>query len=238
MSRLRLTGLLAALCIAVPGHAGTPLPDAPHIVVSGTAKVSAKPDSVRLTFVFETNAAQPLAAKQAVDQNVNRLLGRLADFQIADEDIQAGSLRTSEDIDYTDSGRRVSHGFEASRRVTVLLKQVDRINDLIDTGLASGADSFEEPQYTSTQAYAMRREAKLQAVADARRKAEENAQAFGAGLGAIYSIDSITSRDSFGYNGGTLDKALMAPGTVLPGRYLQPSIDYTESVQAVFELKR
>lgn len=233
---MRQVLLAALLVLAVPAFAGTPLPDAPHIVVSGEGKVTAKPDSARLSFEFESRAAQPLSAKKAVDQSVNRLLEALSRFGIADKDIEAGSLQASEDVDYTDSGKRVSNGYEASRTVTVLLKQIDRLNDLIDTGLASGATSFNNLQFESTQAEQLRSEAKRKAIQDARAQADETAEALGAGLGPIYSIDNVGSQNRFGYNAETLDKVTVT-GSV-SGRYVQPTVEYRASVRAVFELKR
>lgn len=230
--------LLATLFALAPtAFAGTPLPDAPHIVVAGQGKVTAKPDSARLSFEFESRAAQPLPAKKAVDQGVNRLLEALSGFGIADEDIEAGGLQASEDVDYTDSGKRVSNGYEASRTVTVLLKQIDRLNDLIDAGLASGAKGFNNLQFQSTHAEQLRSEAKLKAIQDARAQAGETAEALGARLGPIYSIDNVGSQDRFGYYGETLDKVTVS-GSRAVGRYVQPSVEYSANVRAVFELKR
>lgn len=234
LASLSLTGLFIA---SLPALAGTPLPDAPHIVVSGEGKVSAPPDSVRLSFEFESRASQPLPAKQSVDQGVNRLLARLTDFGIADSDIRASDLSASEDIDYTDSGRRVSNGFEASRSVSVLLKPVDRLNELIDAGLAAGAKGFSGLAFESTQATALRSEAKRKAIEKVRSQASETAAAFGASLGAVYSVDSVGSNTRFDYYGRTLDR-ITVTGNRAPGRYLAPTVEYSENVSAVFELKR
>src|SRR5690606_1171214 len=113
-TRNRSMRTLIALLLFACGtaFAGTPLPDAPHIVVSGQGEVSAKPDAARVQFDFESRAPQPLPAKQAVDAAVNRLLG---------------GLDASEDVDYGDDGERTSNGFVASRSVTVLLKDIDRL---------------------------------------------------------------------------------------------------------------
>lgn len=234
---MRQVLLALPFVLAGPAFAGTPLPDAPHIVVSGEGKITAKPDSARLSFAFDSRAAQPLPAKKAVDQGVDRLLEALSRFGIADEDIEAGSLQASEDVDYTDSGRRVSNGYEASRKVTVLLKQIDRLNELIDAGLASGATSFDNLQFQSTQAEQLRSEAKRKAIQDARAQANETAEALGTRLGPIYSIDNVGSQDRFGYYGETLDKVTVT-GSRAVGRYVQPSVEYRANVRAVFELKR
>lgn len=230
--------LLALLFVlAAPTFAGTPLPDAPHIVVSGEGKVATKPDSARLSFEFESRASQPLPAKKAVDEGVNRLLGLVSRFGISDDDIEAGSLQASEDVDYTDSGKRVSNGYEARRAVTVLLKRIDELNELIDAGLAAGATGFDDLQFESTRAEALRSEAKHKAIQNARAQADETAEALGAELGPIYSVDNVGAQDRFGYQGETLDKVTVT-GSRVAGRYVEPSVEYRANVRAVFELKR
>jgi uncharacterized protein len=234
--RLLLASLLLFGCTAA--SAGTPLPDAPHVVASGQGKASVKPDQARVRFDFEQRAPRPLAAKQAVDAAVNRLLGSLDAYGIADDDITASSLDASEDVDYDDDGRRTSNGFVASRSVTVLLKDIDRLNDFLDNGLASGAHGIGGVGFESARKDALRAQARQQAVADARAKAEEMAIAFGARLGPVYSIGSINSRSEDQYGANTLDRIQVTGSRMPRGRYVQPEVEYAETVNAVFELQR
>lgn len=231
IATLLLLGCSAAL-------AGTPLPDTPHIVASGQGKATTKPDTARITFQFEQRAPQPLPAKQAVDTAVNRLLAGLDAYGVADDDITASSLDASEDIDYDDDGRRTSRGFVAARSVTVLLKDVDRLNDFLDTGLAAGAHGIGGIEFESSGKEALREQARQEAVADARAKAAEMAAAFGARLGAVYSIGSLDSRYGDQYGATSLDRVEVSGSRTRPGRYLQPEVAYTERVSAVFELQR
>jgi uncharacterized protein len=219
--------------------AGTPLPDGPHIVVTGEGKLSAKPDAARVRFDFQQRATQPLPAKQAVDAAVNKLLAGLGSYGVEEKDVSASSLSASEDVNYTDQGQRTSNGFVAERDVTVVLKSIDRLNDFLDNGLASGAHEIGEVTFESTQADALRDEARRKAVDDATKKAADMAAAFGAGLGSVYSIGSVNSRYEGLYGGATtLDRIQVTGSRATRGRYIQPTVEYTETVNAVFELKR
>jgi len=218
--------------------AGTPLPDGPHIVVSGDAKVSTKPDSVRVRFDFAHRAQAPLPAKQSVDTAVNGFLAKLDDYGVADTDISASNLDAQEDVEYTDSGKRVSNGYEATRSVTVLLKDVDRLNEFLDQGLASGAEEIGSITFESTDAESLREQAKRKAVDNAQSKAAGMAKAFGANLGPVYSIDSVNSRFASSYGATTLDTIAVTGSRVSRGRYIQPTVEYAESVTAVYELHR
>ncbi len=231
--------IASLLLLACPvAFAGTPLPDAPHVVASGQGKVSTKPDTARVQFEFEQRAPRPLPAKHAVDTAVNRLLDGLDAYGVADEDITASSLDASEDVDYGNDGTRTSNGFIASRSVTVLLKDVDRLNEFLDAGLAAGAHGIGSVAFESSSQDSLRAQARQQAVADARAKAAEMAAAFGARLGPVYSIGSINSRYASQYGATTLDRVEVTGSRMQRGRYVQPEVEYTETVSAVFELQR
>ncbi|QSX74184.1 SIMPL domain-containing protein [Lysobacter arenosi] len=233
---------LLALLFLVPtlALAGTPLPDGPHLVVTGEGKVSAKPDSARIRFDFSRRASRPLPAKQQVDAAVNALLDGLHGFPIKADDVRASDLSASEDIDYNDDGKPVSNGFLAERNVTVVLNDLTRLNELLDFGLDAGASGIGNVEFASSHAKALRDDAKRKAVDDARLRAGELATSFNAQIGPVYSINSLSAKLQEGYRYGestTLD-SITVTGTRAQGRYLQPEVEYRESIQAVFELKR
>jgi hypothetical protein len=64
------------------------------------------------------------------------------------------------------------------------------------------------------------------------------ANAFGVRLGAVYSIGSINSRYEDQYSATTLDRVEVTGSRIQRGRYVQPEVEYTETVSAVFELLR
>ncbi len=132
----------------------------------------------------------------------------------------------------------VSNGFVAERTVSVVLKRVDRLNEFLDNGLASGAQEIGGLAFESTNADTLRSQARQNAVDDAKRKAAGMAAAFGTGLGPVYSIGSINSRSQNMYGGATLDRIQVSGTRVQQGRYIQPTVEYNESIDAVFELRR
>lgn len=235
---MRLIAGSALLLVSLASLAGTPLPDGPHIVVSGQGKISTKPDSARVVLDFTHRAPQPLPAKTVVDREVNALLDSTTTFGIAVDDIRASDLSLEEDVDYDDNERRISSGYVADRSVTVVLKDLERFNEFLDMALRLGADDVSGVTFESTRADALRTQAKREAVADARRKGEEMADAFGARLGQVYSIGSVNSRFADAWGASTLDRIQVTGSRIERGRYLQASVEYTESVDVVFELTR
>lgn len=74
-------------------------------------------------------------------------------------------------------------------------------------------------------------------MADAREKAGGLAQAFGATLGPVYSINSLYSSFADRY-GESLDRIVVTGTRLQRSRYVQPTVDYSRRVATVFELKR
>lgn len=235
---MRKAMLAVLLAVTVPAWAGTPLPEGPHIVISGEGDVSVAPQRARITLSFEQRAAQPLLAKQAADQAVSRYLAVLPGYNVGSDDITASDLSAQEEFDYDGKDRRVSRGFVASRSVTVVLDELERLNELLDAGLKAGASAVESVNFEAREADALRAQAKAKAVETAQRKARETAAAFGVRLGKVYSIDSVNSRQSHVWGGDTFLNRVQVGGSRLPVRYLQPQVKFTESVSAVFELER
>ena len=232
-----LRHLLSALLFAATAHAGTPLPDAPHVTATGEGKVSAAPDLARITLTARYRNAAPASAKQAVDRGIERFLDLLPGFGIGPEHVTASDLRVSEDIDTDDRGRNVSNGFLASREVVVELRHLARLGEFLDAALAAGMNDIDDIRFESSRADELRVQAREKAVADAREKAGGLAHAFDAALGPVYSINSLNSGFGDGY-AGSLDRVQVSGTRINRSRYVQPTVDYSERVSAVFELRR
>lgn len=228
--------VLALLLAATPAFAGTPLPDAPHVTATGEGKVSVAPDLARIGLTARYRNASPAAAKQAVDRSVEAFLDLAPRFGLTPAQVTAGDLSLSEDIDRGDNGRKVSNGFVATREIKVELHDLARLGEFLDAALAAGLNEVDDIAFESSRADALRAEARARAVANAREKAGGLAQAFGAALGPIYSINSLNSAFADRY-GEQLDRVTVT-GSRMRSRYVQPTVDYSERVATVFELKR
>ncbi|GAB6194821.1 SIMPL domain-containing protein [Lysobacter xanthus] len=229
--------LLALLLAAAPAFAGTPLPDAPHVTATGEGKVSVAPDLARINLTARYSKASPLAAKQAVDRSVEAFLELAPRFGLEPAHVTAGDLSVSEDIDTDDNGRKVSNGFVARRDLKIEFRALARLGEFLDAALAAGINEVDDIGFESSRADALRVEARAKAVADAREKAGGLAEAFGATLGPVYSINSLNSSFADRY-GGDLDRIEVTGSRIRRSRYVQPTVDYSERVATVFELKR
>ncbi|MFP7721760.1 SIMPL domain-containing protein [Lysobacter sp. A3-1-A15] len=218
--------------------AGTPLPDGPHVVVQGEGKVSVAPDAAVVTMVARHRAGNPGEAKRVVDSAVSALLEAAPGFEIAPDDITASDLALREAIDYDDSDRPLPPAHVASREVKVRIDDLDRLGAYMDAALSAGFTDVSDVSFKSSNEAALREQARARAVAEVREKAEGLAIAFGGTLGPVYSINSVNSTQAHGYGNTTLDRVQVTGSRLEGGRYLQPTLDFTERVSAVFGISR
>lgn len=218
--------------------AGTPLPDAPHVVVQGEGEVSVAPDAAVVTMVVRHRAATPGEAKRVVDRAVNALLKAATGFDVAADDITASDLALREEIDYDDNDRALPPAHVASREVKVRIDDLDTLSAYMDAALAAGFTGISDVSFKSSREADLREEARARAVAHAKENASGLAIAFGGSLGPVYSINSVNSTQAQGYGNTTLDRVQVTGTRMDSGRYLQPTIDFTERVSAVFEISR
>ena len=234
MRKRMITALLPLLsAVAV---AGTPLPDAPHVVVQGEGLVSVAPDSATVSMVARHRSANAGEAKRVVDRAVADLLKVAPDYDVSPDDITASDLALREGEEYDDNDRRLPSAHVASREVKVRMDDLERLGAWMDAALAAGFTDVSDVNFKSSQETRLREDARAQAVADAREKAGGLAVAFGGRLGPVYSINSLNSMQADGYGNTTLDRIQVTGSRMDSGRYLQPRIDFTERVSAVFEI--
>ena len=231
------TWLLAALFLSSPSFAGTPYPDAPHVVATGNGEINVVPDEATVVLSADIHDPDAARAKQGVDRAVNAVVALAPRYGAEPKDVTAADLSLSEDIDTDRDGRRTSNGFEASREIKVKLHSLDRVNAFIDDALAAGMTSIDRIEVSSGNPDTLAKQAREKAAADARTQAAELARSLGATLGPVYSIDSVDSNREHSY-GGNLDRIEVTGSRVNTGRYLQPVVRYSAQVSVVFELKR
>ena len=230
--------LTAALLFSAPTLAGTPLPDAPHVVVQGEGLVSVAPDSATVTMLARHRSGDAAEAKRVVDRAVEALLQAASRFELETDDLTASDISLREEIDYDDDDRRLPPAYVASREVKARLGDLDKLGAWMDAALAAGFTDIADISFKSSREATLREEARALAVGDAKEKASGLAVAFGGALGPVYSINSLNSMQAHGYGNTTLDRVMVTGSRMDSGRYLQPQIDFTERVSAVFEIDR
>lgn len=180
-------GLLAAACTET-----TVLPperEEPGITVTGSGSAFGAPDVAVLTLGVEAEAKSVGDARSQAAEAMDGMLRALKDGGVDDKDIQTTRFSVQPVYDYTKE-RQELRGFLVSNIATVKVREIDKTGELIDAALVAGGDRarVESLQFTIDDPSALEDEARKEAMAEARSKAETLAEAAGVELGPPRSI--------------------------------------------------
>jgi uncharacterized protein YggE len=174
-------GLLAAPALAQVAPIAT-------ISVSGEAQVSAPPDLAQIDGGVTTEAKTAREASEANNTTMGKVLLALKGAGIDEKDFQTSRLSLQPQYAPNRNGPNAIVGYQASNRVTIKLRDVTKVASTIDTLVGAGANSIGGISFMVSAASKLLDDAREQAIADARRKAEIYARAAGVTLGSPVSI--------------------------------------------------
>lgn len=211
------------------------LPNGPHIVTSGTASVDATPDIATLAIEVNVAAKDAASAKKQADDRMAQYLSFLEQNQIAKKDISSANLRTQPDYDYQ-NGKSVLKGYRAVRTVEVTLRQLDKLNALLDGALKAGLNEIRSVSLGVAQPDAYKDKARKAAIDDAIHQAQELAVGFNSKLGPVYSVRYHVSN----YQPSPMVRMMKADAAPAPSAqetYEQPVIQFDDQVDVVFQIE-
>jgi uncharacterized protein YggE len=175
----------AAAWLAAPALAQVP---PPAISVSGEATVSVAPDQAQIDAGVSSEAKTAREASEANNAAMGKVLLALKGAGIEEKDYQTARLSLQPQYAPNRTGPSAVTGYRASNRVSIKLRDVTKVANVIDTLVGAGANEIGGIHFVVSQASKLLDEAREKAVADARRKAEIYAKAAGVTLGEPLGI--------------------------------------------------
>jgi uncharacterized protein len=222
------------LCFAALGAPGQDAGTRPRIVrTMGTAELKVTPDQALIQLGVERQSAKARNAKAAVADASRKILAALKGLGIEGKDIQTEYLYLQPMIDYR-NGLRIS-SFTAQQSLSVKLRDLSKLDDVMDVVVSAGANRIEGVEYQSSELEKYRAQARDVAAKDAREKADALAKGLGNQIGKTYSIDEVQQNETeypyvLGGNAPMADKRSREPSTA-PGQ-----LTVTASVIVAFDL--
>lgn len=234
---LLLTALLAAGSFTTQALAAE-LPNGPHVVTSGTSSVEATPDIATLSIEVSISSKDAADAKKQVDARVAQYFDFLNKNGIENKDIDAANLRTQPEYDFLKTGESVLKGYRAVRQVQVTLRQLDKLNELLDGALKSGLNEIRSVELGVANPDAYRDRARAQAIENATSQARSLAEGFKTTLGPIFSIRYHVAN----YQPVPVARMFKTNDAIsqtdAAQTYVQQAIHFDDQVDVVFELQR
>jgi uncharacterized protein len=181
------TAVTAAALLGSPARAQAEPPA--MISVTGEARISVPPDAVQVDAGVTSEARTAREASDTNNAAMGKVLLALKSAGIDEKDYQTSRLSLQPQNSQSRPGvPSTITGYRASNRVTIRLHDVGKLASVIDTLVGAGANDISGISFMVSQASKLLDDAREQAIADARRKAEIYARAAGVTLGAPLSI--------------------------------------------------
>jgi uncharacterized protein YggE len=158
------------------------------VTASGEGLVQAVPDRAWITITAESRASNPREAQRRNTEAMTPVLDKLKAAGIPAEAIRTVAYDLQQEWDYVNE-RRISRGYLARNSVEVRVDSVDRVGELLEIAVGSGATSVGGIRFDLKDQAKLEREALRLAVADARARAEAMAGGAGRAVERILRVD-------------------------------------------------
>jgi len=183
--RVALAALAAALALASPLRAQAV---DRLVTVGGEATIAVAPDTAIIRIGVTSQGKNAREASEANARQITAVLAAIKASGIDDRDIQTSRLSLQPQYDPNKSGTARLTGFQVTNQLTVRIHDIGKLPDILDRAIAAGANEMSGIEFAVSQQSRLLDQARAEAVADARRKAELYAQAAGAKLGRVLQI--------------------------------------------------
>ncbi|NJM83946.1 MAG: SIMPL domain-containing protein [Tabrizicola sp.] len=168
----------------------------PRVSVTGEGVTEVAPDLAVLSIAVTTQGDTAAAALAANNDAVAAVLARLQETGIEPRDMQTSNLSLNPNWTGYDSSTPTISGYVAANMVTVRVRALDRLGEILDVAVRDGANTLNGLTFGLADPRPAMDEARKAAVADARLRAEVLAAAAGVKLGKITSIVETTGSGS------------------------------------------
>lgn len=205
------------------------------ISVSGSGSVTVVPDIARLELGVEVTGRTVAEARGDAADAMDAVMDALADNGVEEDDIRTRSFNIYPQYNYRDEEAPEIVGFMVNNQVTVAVREIDNASTVLDAAIEAGGDAVRVNgiSFTVDEPETFLDEARADAIADARGRAETLADAAGVDLGAVRSISESTSfigNQRFAIPEAAFDSA-GGPTPISPGEQ-----ELSVSVSVVFEV--
>jgi hypothetical protein len=226
MTALLVLGSLLAAC-GPSNITVQPQPPQRTITVTGTGKVTLTPDIAYISIGVHTENA---SAKDAVAENNSQaqaVVAAIKGFGVAEKDIQTTNFSIYPQQQYDNNGKQTGIIYVVNNTVYVTVRDLSKLGNLLDSTVSSGANNIDSIQFDVADKTAALSQARLAAVAEARKQADELTKATNVGVGAVQTISYYDSSAPITLEYAKADMAVAAASVPIQAGSMQISTTVT-----------
>ena len=229
-----LVGAIVIACSAPPSLASDESAAPRVMTITGHGTASGVPDIGTINMGVETRAESATKALADNSAQMTRLIDTLKKAGVYKKDIQTSqfnvSPRCARSISSSAYDCTKIVGYEVTNQVHVIVRDLDDFGTILDGAVSDGANKVHGISFDFSNPQPVMDEARVAAVADAKRKAELYANAAGVTLGGI-----LTFTESYGGTPRPVHAKAMMEASSVPIAVGESGL--SASVSITFELK-
>ncbi|MGS2760865.1 SIMPL domain-containing protein [Sinomicrobium sp. M5D2P9] len=149
------------------------------ISVSGEGTVKVVPDNVTLKVRVENEGKSALDVKKLNDALIDKVLKFCKDMKIDSKDVKTEYLNLNKNYDY----QTKEYKYVANQSLSIRLKDLSKYEALSQGLLDAGVNRIDGVEFNASNIEELKSQARIKAVENARKKAEEYASALGKSVG-------------------------------------------------------
>ena len=209
------------------------------IAISAEGKVDAVPDVATLNFSVVSQGKDARTIEDSNTKKMNAVVAFLKEQGISDRDIKTTNYNLNPQYDYNKSFSQIGVpypivGYVLTQTLTVKVHELDKIGTILEGAISQGVNESGGVSFDIEDPDELKAQARAEAFAKAREKAEALVAQSGARIGKIVSISENDSYVpypyAYGMGGGALERDAVPP-QIQPGTQ-----DVRITVNVVFEL--
>jgi uncharacterized protein len=177
--------------------------------VIGSGTVYAKADIANLTVGLKTEIKKT-AAEATTDNNdkMNEIIQAIKDLGVEEKDIKTTNYNLSPVYNWTESRGQELIGYQVSQNVTLKIRDLEKIGEIIAKTTKKGANQVGNINFTIDDEYELKNQAREIAIEKAKEKAQLIAEQSGMKLGKIKGMhENSYSPAPYAYTNAKLEYA-------------------------------
>jgi len=193
--------------------------------VTGSGIVYAKADIANITIGVKTEAKKT-AAEATVENNkkITAIIESLKNLGIEEKDIKTTDYNLSPVYNWTEGQGQVLKGYEISQNVSVKVRDLSKIGDVIAKTTEQGANQIGNVSFTIDDEYQLKNDARKLAIDKAKEKAALIAEQTGMKLGEMKGVyensDSVVTPTMYA-NAKVMNESVSGGGIALDSATIQ-----------------
>lgn len=160
------------------------------IIVTGEGTVAAPPDMATIDTGVMTEGATAGDALTSNNDAMERILSVLKKHEVASKDVQTSSFNVSPQYKRGPQGQTEPEivGYRVTNRLRVHVRKLEDLGQILDALVGAGSNQLSGISFEIADPAAVMKQARREAVADARSRAELYAEAAGVRVGKVLTI--------------------------------------------------